>query len=67
MPVIDRTGVTGKFAYEPAIPLDEPRDLGVAVSTMQRLVREQWGLMLAPSRDEIDVLVIDALRPPTDD
>jgi uncharacterized protein (TIGR03435 family) len=56
----------GTFAYELAVPLDEPRDLGLAASTMQRLVREQWGLTLAPSRDPIDVLVIDALRPPTD-
>lgn len=66
MPVIDRTRLTGKFAYELAVPLDEPRDLGFAASTMQRLVREQWGLTLAPSRDPIDVLVIDALQPPTD-
>jgi uncharacterized protein (TIGR03435 family) len=66
MPVVDRTGLTGTFAYQLALPLDEPRDLGFAASTMQRLVKEQWGLTLAPSRDPIDVLVIDALRPPTD-
>jgi uncharacterized protein (TIGR03435 family) len=66
MPVIDRTGLTGKFAYQLAIPVDEPRDLGIAVPTLQRLLKEQWGLTLAPSRDPIDVLVIDALRSPTD-
>jgi uncharacterized protein (TIGR03435 family) len=66
MPVVDRTGLTGKYAYQLAIPVDEPRDLGIAPSTLHRLVKEQWGLTLVPSREPIEVLVVDAVRPPTD-
>ena len=65
--VVDKTGLAGLFAYELFIPADEPRDLGIAVSTMQRILREQWGLTLERSDEPVDVFVIDSLRMPSPD
>lgn len=65
MVVIDKTGLAGTFAYELFIPTDEPRDLGIAVSTMQRVLREQWGLTLELSDEPVDVFVIDSLAMPS--
>jgi uncharacterized protein (TIGR03435 family) len=69
--VIDRTGLADMFDVDlqytlvntgsaPVSPSgDDPPDLSTAV-------REQLGLRLQSGRGPIDVLVIDAMRPPAD-
>jgi len=67
-PVIDRTGLTGRFDIElqfagtgPLTAADTP-DAPASVFTA---VQEQLGLRLEPRKEKMDVLVIDSVEPPT--
>jgi len=68
--VVDHTGMTGKFDWEVQWI---PEDLGVDAAKrpegpgLFQAFREQLGLKFEPTRDKVDVLVIDhAERPQTD-
>ena len=69
-PIVDHTGLTGKFDWEVQwVPEDlqvdgarRPEGPGIF-----QAFRDQLGLKLEPARDRVDVLVIDhAERPQTD-
>lgn len=68
-PVVDRTGLVGKFDYsvewlpEPPSPGSAPAPPASAVFTA---VQEQLGLKLQPSTGPIDVTVIDSVEQPQD-
>ncbi|HKE83577.1 MAG TPA: TIGR03435 family protein [Vicinamibacterales bacterium] len=65
-PIIDRTGLTGRYAIarnwsgrEPWAPVD-PSDASVFTA-----VRERFGLRLDPANDPVDTLIIDHIERPT--
>ena len=67
-PVLDRTGLTGRFDIElqfagtgPLTAADTP-DAPASVFTA---VQEQLGLRLEPRKEKMDVLVVDSAEPPT--
>ena len=72
-PVIDRTNLTGEFAFElrygPELP---PIVAGARVpptsdgESLFTAVREQLGLALKAARDPVDVIVIDGVQLPTE-
>ena len=65
-PVIDQTGLTGRFDYklqwtpDPATPTDEPG------TTFMQALEDQLGLKLKSTRAPMRILVIDHIEPPTD-
>ena len=61
-PVIDRTGLKGRFAFrlDYAVRANEERP------DVFRAVQEQLGLRLVPSTAPVEVVVIDHLDKPTD-
>ena len=67
-PVVDKTGLTGKYdfklEYAPAARAATDESGKPSVFTA---LEEQLGLKLVPSKEPIDVLVIDAIEPPTAD
>ena len=65
-PVLDKTGLAGVFDLALFLPADEPRDLGVSVSSVRSAVRDQWGLALESVEGPLGVMVIDALQRPTE-
>ena len=68
-PVLDRTGLTGNFDVDLSYTPDNP---AVDVTTpsnapsLTTAIREQLGLRLEPSKAPVDVLVIDRVKPPTE-
>ena len=64
-PVVDRTGLTGRFDFtlnwapEGSTDTDAP--------SIFTAVQEQLGLKLEPSRGPVDVLVVDSAERPTPD
>jgi uncharacterized protein (TIGR03435 family) len=75
LPVIDKTGLTGhynfklKFAPESHRPLSAPPSSPEGTETGDPSIfvalREQLGLEVKPSREDVDVLVIDSARRPS--
>lgn len=71
-PVVDQTGVTGRFDYEVrfSIPAGRVSASPVAAApagpSLFTALREQLGLKLEPVTAPIDVLVIDAVHQPTE-
>jgi uncharacterized protein (TIGR03435 family) len=70
-PVVDHTGLTGKFDWEVQWIPDEVR-LDAANRppdgpSIFQAFRDQLGLKLEPTRDRVDVLVIDRVDRPTTD
>jgi uncharacterized protein (TIGR03435 family) len=65
-PVIDHTGLTGKYDLELHWTLDTTATDTGAV-TLFTALKEQLGLALESSRGPVDVLVIDRLERPTPD
>jgi len=69
-PVIDRTGLDGKFDYSLEwMPDPSPTD-GAAALPLAGLftaLQEQLGLKLEPGRGPVDVLVVDAVERPEPD
>ena len=76
LPVIDRTGLTGKFDYTleyagqfgPTAPVaaDAPAPSDNGGPTFLQAVREQLGLKLTPARAEVKTLVIDRVERPSE-
>ena len=71
LPVLDRTGLTGRwsatlyFAPDPATTRpDVPLDPNLA--SFPTALQEQLGLKLEATRGPVDVMVIDSVRPPTE-
>jgi len=68
--VVDRTGLTGKFDWEVQWV---PEDLRIGAAkppdgpSIFQAFRDQLGLKLEPTRDRVDVLVIDHVERPTPD
>lgn len=70
-PVIDRTGLTGRFDvnlhYQPQVFADRNQPAPVGdVPPIATALQEQLGLKLTAARGPIDVQVIDHIEPPTE-
>jgi hypothetical protein len=73
-PVLDKTGVDGRFsiqlewvldiAQQAGAPGPETSDPGASLFTA---VQEQLGLKLEPHRSDVEFLVIDSVQKPSDD
>jgi len=63
-PIVDRTGLTGRFDYDLAWT---PQALDPGAASFFTAVREQLGLRLEATKAPVDVLVIDAAEKPTPD
>ena len=74
-PIRDRTGLTGTFDVQLTMPMGPGRGLaggppnsGALIDTgILTAIQEQLGLKLEARRDQIDVIVIDSVEPPTED
>jgi len=63
--VVDRTNLTGTYAFNVLYPHDpDPSNGGAA---FVRAIQEQLGLRLESTRGPVQVLVIDHVEPPTPD
>jgi uncharacterized protein (TIGR03435 family) len=73
LPVIDRTGISGSFQFElhfapeSTHPLSTPEASASADPSIFVALDEQLGLTLKPSRESVDVLVVDSARKPRAD
>ena len=65
-PVVDRTGITGRFDFRLDWTPDEmPSDAADAPPSLLKAIEEQLGLKLTATRAMVDVLVVDsAVKPP---
>jgi uncharacterized protein (TIGR03435 family) len=74
-PIRDRTGLTGRFDVQLTMPMGAGRGLaggppnpGALIDTgILTAIQEQLALKLEGRRDQIDVIVIDSVEPPTED
>lgn len=74
-PIRDRTGLTGTFDVQITMPVGPGRVLaggpptpGALIATgILTAIQEQLGLKLEGRRDQIDVIVIHSIQPPTED
>jgi len=62
-PVVNRTGLTGRYTLELEWAADEDGDADVP--TLFTAIREQLGLRLEPERAMVEVVVIDHMELPT--
>ena len=76
-PVVDRTGISGRFDYNvtftpddsefnghpPKLPQTETSD---SAPNLFAAIQEQLGLRLVPAKGPVDVLVIDHVERPSD-
>jgi len=66
-PVVDQTGLTGKYDFRVRYTYDEVRATGPnAPPGMFTAIQEQLGLKLQPMKAPIDVLVIDHVERPSE-
>jgi uncharacterized protein (TIGR03435 family) len=71
-PVIDRTNLTGEFAFELRYGPEPPPIVGARVpptsdgDSLFTAVREQLGLALKAARGPVEVIVIDGVQHPTE-
>jgi uncharacterized protein (TIGR03435 family) len=68
----DRTGLTDRYKMELEFPFAPARP-GPSIAPTDfdgpssfSAVREQWGLKLEPAKGSLEVLVVDAAQPPTE-
>lgn len=78
-PVIDRTGLAGRFDFDLTFTPDNPGGPGIAFGSIcpssvgadrpafSTAMQEQLGLKLDPQRGPVDVLVIDSVELPAED
>jgi uncharacterized protein (TIGR03435 family) len=74
-PIRDRTGLTGTFDVQLTMPMGQGRGLvggppnpGALIDTgILTAIQEQLGLKLEGRRDQVNVIVIDSVEPPTED
>jgi len=64
-PVIDRTGLDGKYALNLKFSGTDPLAGGDGLPSLFTALREQLGLRLDVQSDSVDALVIDHVEPPT--
>jgi uncharacterized protein (TIGR03435 family) len=66
-PVVDQTGLKGRYDFELRYTFDElrARPDGNASPVVFTAIQEQLGLKLEPARASADVLVVDAVQRPT--
>jgi uncharacterized protein (TIGR03435 family) len=64
-PVVNGTGLDGTFAYS-LFYSDAVDATALDVPSVPTALVEQLGLKLEPTRGSVDVLVIDSVRPPTE-
>lgn len=64
-PVVDRTGLTGTYAFSLAWAAREPLTGDDDRPSLFTAVQEQLGLRLEPSTDAVDALIIDYVEPPS--
>jgi uncharacterized protein (TIGR03435 family) len=68
-PVVDRTGLSGRFDYEVRFSVSAGRldSLAAAppVPDLFRALRDQLGLKLEPVIAPVDILVVDSAEQPT--
>jgi len=71
-PVVDRTGLTGRYSFElkamretSAASRGSIGDVGISATLLDDALREQLGLKLESARTSVDVIVIEAVQPPT--
>jgi len=62
-PVIDKTGITGRFDFTLEFARNMADDTGTSIFTA---VREQLGLKLVPDKGPVQVLVIDRVEKPSE-
>ena len=76
-PVVDRTGLAGRYDFELTCTPDNPRGPGVAFGNpcapaagdrpaLSTAMQEQLGLSIEAGRAQIEVLVIDGAERPSD-
>jgi len=66
LPVLDKTGLTGKYAYE--LNVDTSNNSGPAdslIASVSTALQEQLGLRLEPQQVPIETLVIDSAEKPS--
>jgi uncharacterized protein (TIGR03435 family) len=65
-PVVDKTGLAGKFDFTLRWTLDENRPASFG-SPILAAIEEQLGLRLEPRSAPVEVLVIDNVEKPSED
>jgi uncharacterized protein (TIGR03435 family) len=65
-PVIDKTGLTGDIDWDILIPQEGVRTLDDRNRAFIEAAKDQLGLKLEPSRNPIEILVVDAVAPPSE-
>jgi uncharacterized protein (TIGR03435 family) len=67
-PILDRTGLDGRFdldlTYTPDGQVDTP--ISQNAPTVMTAIREQLGLRLESVREPVEVLIVDAVAPPSE-
>ena len=72
-PVVDRTGLTGKYNIELSFTREDAQSLGLtelsdsAAPNLLTALQQQLGLKLEATRTQVDILVIDQAEKPTPD
>jgi uncharacterized protein (TIGR03435 family) len=67
-PVVDRTGLTGRFNIDVAYAPDEVAAAGASdLPSLFTALQEQLGLKLEPAREKMPVVVIQRIERPTED
>jgi uncharacterized protein (TIGR03435 family) len=64
-PVVDKTGLTGEYSVALQWAPEEDPDRPGGAPTMWTAIQEQLGLKLEPSRDSVEVLIIDHAGKPS--
>jgi uncharacterized protein (TIGR03435 family) len=66
--ILDKTGLTGRYDLELRWAADDDEDLQSIdqQATIITALREQLGLKLLPSKDSVDIIVVDAISQPTE-
>lgn len=69
-PVLDRTGLAGRFSFELRVARETPPGVGstavpgISATLLADALREQLGLRLESTRGPVDVVVIDSVEQP---
>jgi uncharacterized protein (TIGR03435 family) len=70
-PLVDRTGITGKFDLDLEFTWEDPNSLGLtdlpddAAPNLLTALNQQLGLKLEVAKAPVDVMVIDRAEPPS--
>ena len=65
-PVVDRTGLSGQYAFELQWTLETSPTPTPSLPSLFTAVQEQLGLRLEPQRDQAEVLIIDRAERPSE-